>query len=372
MSPNSRSTTSKWLKNIAFFLVFAALGGLVGAIIGRSLKHATRKPDDWILLALPVAIFAAIAWHELGHALAGRLAGFRLYLFAAGPLRIDRLGHSLHFSFNRDIRLWGGVAASIPPPDALPSPAQLQRAMLRMVAGGPIFSLLGALVLLPAAWLLQPLSINAAGLLAITGFLSFAIALATCIPSRAAGFLSDGARILQLLRKGPEAAQWCSLAALSSLSTTLRPRDWPPALIDEIAAIPPCSYDGLMALWIRHNHHADREQWDLARTLLHQALDLLDHWPASTRGLLHLSAAFLFATRDRDPAAARHHFTLAAKPGLLSRDDLAPIEAAVLAAEGRRDEALAAADRAETALASKPPGPAAPAREFLQTLRQSA
>ncbi len=347
MATKPQSTAFKWLKNIAFFLVFAALGGLTGVIIGRSLKHATRKPDDWILLALPLAIFAAIAWHELGHALAGRLAGFRLYLFAAGPLRIDRLGHSLHFSFNRDIRLWGGVAASIPPPDALPSPAQLQRAMLRLVAGGPIFSLigalalpspaqlqramlrlvaggpifslLGALVLLPAAWLLQPLSINAAGLLAITGFLSFAIALATCIPSRAAGFLSDGARILQLLRKGPEAAQWCSLAALSSLSTTLRPRDWPPALIDEIAAIPPSSYDGLMALWIRHNHHADREQWELARTLLHQALDLLDHWPASTRGLLHLSAAFLFATRDRDPAAARHHFTLAAKPGLLDR-----------------------------------------------------
>ena len=371
MSPNSRSSASKWLKNLAFFLVFAALGGVVGAVIGRSLKHAPVRPDIWILLVLPLSIFAAIAWHELGHVLAGRLAGFRLYLFAAGPLRIDRSGHSLHFSFNRDIRLWGGVAASIPPPEALPSPAQLPRAMLRTVAGGPIFSLLGALVLLPAAWLLHPVSINAAGLLAITGFISFAIALATCIPSRAAGFLSDGARILQLLRKGPEASQWCSLAALSSLSTTLRPRDWPPALIDEIAAIQPCSYDGLMALWLRHNHHADREEWDSARDLLHQALALLDHWPAPTRGILHLAAAYFFATRDLDPAAARHHFDLAAKPGLRGRDDLAVVETAVLLAEGRRDEALAAADRAEAALASTPPGPAAPAREFLQTLRQS-
>jgi hypothetical protein len=127
-----------------------------------------------------------------------------------------------------------------------------------------------------------------------------------------------------------------------------------------------------MALWIRHNHHADREQWELARQLLHQALDLLDHWPPSTRGLFHLSAAWLFATRDRDPAAARHHFDLASKPGLLARDELAAVEAAVLFAEGRTADALAAASRAEATLASKPPGPAAPAREFLQTLRQSA
>lgn len=366
----SKPRPTRLLKAVLGGLLPLVLGGALGAYLGHTLKDAPAPASLWVLALLPPLIFAAIAWHELGHVAGGWISGFRLYLYTAGPLRIEREGKRLRWRFNRDLRLWGGVASTIPAPEALPSPGQLRRGMFRMTAGGPLFSLLGTLLLVPG-FALRATSADLAFMLLIAGATSGALAVATLLPFRTGGFLTDGARLLQFLR-GAEGDNWCAIAMLASLSVSVRPREWPAALLERIAAIPANTPDGVTALWLRHSYHADREDWAEARATLDAALASLCHWPPPARGILHLAAAFFFATHAEDAAAAREHFDLARKPGLLPRNELHLIEAAVLQAEGRHDEARLAAARAEASLASKPPGAAAPAREYLEALRQSA
>jgi hypothetical protein len=358
----------RFARQALFFAGALAVGAAFGAAMGNYMKGALVKPDVRVLALLPGLAILAIALHELGHAVGGWVSGFELHLFTAGPLRLERQGRRLRWLFNRDARLWGGLAATIPPASAVNDGQALRRGMFRMTAGGPLFSLLGSLLLLPAlVW--RDSEPNLALICLMAGTLSLAIMLATLIPMSAGGYVSDGGRLLQLLRNRDEGRRWCLLAVLGALSTSQRPRDWPAALMGQLEHIPATSYDGLMALWLRHNHHADREQWTEARATLDAALDNAGHWPASARGLIHLSAAYFHAAHAGDAAAARLHLEKARQPGLLSRDELHLVEAAVLRAEGRHQEALEAAARAEQALAGKSEGAAAPAREFLQTLR---
>ncbi|MGK7312516.1 MAG: hypothetical protein ACN0LA_09775 [Candidatus Longimicrobiales bacterium M2_2A_002] len=61
---------------------------------------------------------------------------------------------------------------------------------------------------------------------------SLAIAVATLFPGRASGFLTDGARLLQLLRGGPEAEADAALVTLMAWSVAgVRPRDWDPDVV---------------------------------------------------------------------------------------------------------------------------------------------
>jgi hypothetical protein len=296
----------------------------------------------------------------------GWSSGFVTWLFVVGPLRLERDNGRLVPRFNRDAALWGGLAAMAPPEGGATNPARLPSQMLRVVAGGPLASLLLALLLVPGLAMKQE-SRTFAFVLIITGFTSLAIAAATLVPHRAGGFLSDGARIRQLLRASDESRLWCAVAAVGSVASTLRPRHWPEDLIPSLRG-PGSSLDRVMAQWLLHAWHMDREEWDLAEDALHQALAGMSCAGAAMRSLVHASAALHYALRV-NPSAARAHFTSVASGAFFKPGDRDAIEAAVLAAEGRREESLARATHAESRLAGRSGVQAELYREILREVR---
>ena len=248
----------------ATLLVAAGLG--LGYALGRLLKLSggAPHPSPWVLLALPLVALLMIALHEFGHVLGGWSAGFALDFYAVGPLKIYRGYQRLHLGWNRSLALWGGLAASSPRGPQPPAPAALRRAMLRVVAGGPLLSFAGSLLLIPAALLLWS-SPSLAVILGAAGLMSFFIAVATAIPVKTSGFLSDGARFRQLLRGGEAADRWAYLAVLSGLSRTVRPRGWPAELVEACTTAGCLTYDGIAAAWLRSSWHEDRGELAEAR-----------------------------------------------------------------------------------------------------------
>lgn len=329
-------TLLKKYRSLLTGLAFMPLGGAFGYFVGKLLKQADgRLPDlgPWIWFWLVADMFLVIAWHELGHVIGGKLSGFRFYLYCVGPLRIDGGAQGLEVKLNRNLSLWGGIAATCPPPDNIPAQPVLHRQMLLMVALGPGFSLLGALAFFPANWL-WPQHPLAAAAFAIFGFMSLAIALATLIPYAAGGFVSDGARILSLLRKDDTAHRWVATAILGALADVERPRNWPASLIETVSTNAPADYDGIMGMWMRYAWHHDRKEFDAAADWLHRALAGVDTWPEAARPILYLSAAEFYAEVHHDAARAREYFALIKNPGFLPPASLALAEARILALEG--------------------------------------
>ncbi len=338
-----------WWNKAIFFAIFAGMGFVLGGLIGRMAKGKLNLGADplW-LLATPLVLLAVLFWHEAGHALGGRLVGFRLHLLAAGPMRLDRTPQGWRLSFNRNLGLWGGVAASGPDADLAPGLAQpglvqLPRRMLTMVAGGPVASLAGAVLALLLAWAMGP---GPARLLAgVFGVFSFLIAIATAMPQSFGGFKSDGQRVLELLRGGADAQRWCALATLSALALKERPRDWPKEIVELSTRDSDDSYDGISALWLRHSWHLDRGEKAEAGEWLERALEVVECWPAAARPLIYSSATYFYAMESGDPIKAQRYLELARKSGFLPPEGKALAEAAAAVANGRSDEAKAAAQR---------------------------
>lgn len=316
-------------------LVIAPVGGLFGYAIGKLLKGNSRDLHLGyeIVPIIFLVLWLVLAAHELGHVIGGWLAGFKFQLYAVGPLRIDREGKGLRFSFNRTASLWGGVAASSPDPSAISTSEILRRKMLLLVVGGPAASLLGGLFAFPAFALWSSHPAWAAAFI-IFATVSILIAFVTMFPIGNAGFVNDGARILNLLRRDEDGLRWVSSATLAALSTQLRPREWPAELIEHTTREVQPSYDGIMAMWMRFSWHLDRKEMSEAKSWLERALSHVNDWPAAARPILHSSAADFYARIEPDPSRAKYHLIEASKPGFIPAESLALSEASVFMAEG--------------------------------------
>lgn len=350
---------------------FAAAGLIVGYGIGKVLKAGGTEaaPDPWVLFAAPLIAWGTIAWHELGHLAGGWVSGFRTALFAVGPLKIERVHGRLQAGYNRSFHLWGGVAAAAPGQRQCTAES-VRRSMLRIVAGGPLFSLMFALLLIPAMRMFES-SPNAAALLGMTGLLSLFIGLATMVPSSMGGFQSDGMRLIQLLRGGERAERLARLGMISGLSIAVRPREWPGELMAAIASPGDRTFDGVSAAWLRACHYEDCGELDHARVWIEEALAGEENWPKPLRPVLHSTAAYIYANAG-EPALGRLHFERSRGPSLLSKEQLLQTEAAVLLGEDRCREAIEAAARALDLIPRNASGQGAWQREQLDEIVRKA
>lgn len=342
----------KRYRTILTSILLGLLGMPIGYLLGKLIRDdGSSLPTigPWIWLILVLNIFLVIAWHELGHLIGGWLSGFQFYLYAVGPLRIDRGPRGIEWNFNRNLSLWGGVAATSPAPDKIASPEQLRTQMLSLVAGGPLASLIGVSAFWPATllWPGQPLPAAAFG---IFGFLSAAIFIATMMPIQTGGFMSDGARILNLLKQDSTADPWFAAIILGTLAQARRPREWPAALVNQVTAGTEVNYDAIMAMWMRFSWHLDQGKLNEARHWLDKSLEQVDQWPEAAKPILFASAADFYARYEHDIEKARHYLDKARKPGFVHPSALAITESAVLAAEGRKDEARNTLRRSTPAL----------------------
>jgi hypothetical protein len=315
-----------------------------------------------LLVALPFAWLLAVAWHELGHVVAGRLVGGQFLLFIVGPFKWQRTPEGIRFSWNRSVNLGGGLSACLPLDDR-----DLPRRFAVMIAGGPLSSVLltvlaGGLaaVLDTAPW---------RGIAMLVAVMSGIIALTTLIPTEAAGFKSDGKRFLGLRRRDAAATQEAALLALSVAPMRgLRPAAFPPAQLAAATALHDGSAHALYGHLYAYQYHADRGELPLAQQSLDKVVDGESAMPGFMREMVRAEYAWLLAIGGGPSMAG---------PARAWLDSAGPVEmdpatrwraaAAVLLAEGQVPAAREAIAAGRVALRNNSMAPV-PSAFLLETL----
>lgn len=358
-------------------LLLQLVGGMaVGAVFGAAIAHFAMDslPKLELGLAGKMGLAAAVVIafpllvgvHELGHLLGGMAAGFRPLLFMVGPLRVEREGERFRVKLAFKGALFGGLAACAPT-----DTHDLRRRTLWLIAGGPIASLAAGVLLLALRAVLDAPPV-ADTLLLATGVISLLIFMASAIPSNTAGFYSDGARIIRLVRGGADVEREVACLAIIGLSMGGdRPRDWSPELVARAAAGEPDTLFGVAGRMYAYVHEMDAGRVDAARAHIETAVAAAEVLPKQVRPGLMLLAAVFAARVDRDAGRARDFLDRAAGGVMLQAHSRPLAEAAIAWAEGDRARAAERLDAAEAALAhASDPGGARMAADQVAELRR--
>lgn len=339
-------------------LIGAAVAVLCCSILLGLLPEARLGVLDWTVAFVP-ALILALAVHEAGHLLGGRLAGFRAVVFVLGPLLVERTAGGVRAGLNRSLALYGGTAASVPE-----DTHDLRRRTLLMIAGGPATSILSGVLALalrgPLGLAAIPAAAGHAHVIASTatavfGVASLLLSAVTLIPSRTGGPHTDGRRILQLLRGGPAADQEVALLALWGLMLAgRRPREWDSALVAQALAPADGTVFDVLARQLASVYALDRGEPADARRHLDGALALEEMLPPHARPGLLVQAAYFAAAVDGDAARARALFARAGTGPTVAPHQRLLAEAAVCLAEGDARPAAGLLDRAEAQLGRAP------------------
>ena len=370
-TPKRNSTVGRRIRSAATFLLIFGLGvGLTLGLITLFGNPAPRPAADeggaasstlGTIAFVVVAGFLALAVHEVGHAIGGRLHGMRLGMLIVGPVHIQREPDGrLGWRLNRRLSLAGGVVSSVPA-----STRRLRRAMLSFVAGGPVTSIVvGVLVL--ALYVLTDLRDTAAaqgGLqdalaagVFMLGVVSVGIGFVTLLPISQGAFVNDGKRILKLLRPGAYADAYAAVMALGAYTIAqVRPRDRDPDLVVQAASLADGSHEDLAGRLTAHSHALDHGDVEAAGEHIRYLLDHRDGAYPPYRPVIDLAAAYFEAAYAGDAASARSRLEGAGKSALLAFDPTARTrtEGAVLLAEGDAEGASEKLREAYAILASE-------------------
>ncbi len=356
------------MQMVVGMVVGAAFGAAIAYVAMDSLPRLELGAVGRLALAAAVVIAfpVMVGVHELGHLLGGMAAGLRPLLFMVGPLRVEREGERFRVKLSFKGALFGGLAACAPT-----DTVDLRRRTLWLIAGGPLASLAMGVLLLGLRPLLDAAPL-ADTLLVVGGMISLLIGVTSAIPSSAAGFYSDGARIIRLVRGGADVEREVACLAIIGLSMGgARPRDWSAELVARAAAGEPDTLFGVAGRMYAHAHEMDAGRLDAARAHLDAALAAAEILPKPARPGLMLQAALFAARVDGDPARARG-FLDGAEGGVMLQAHSRPLaEAAIAWAEGDRARAAERLDAAEAARGgASDPGSALMAADQIAGLRR--
>ena len=214
---------------VLFLLAFTLLGYVAGKLVVElpMLRGQVEQLSLWDILLVPLFFFLTIGLHELGHLLGGMSAGMRFLLLIVGPLHLTRGEGGLQLRWLFNPATLGGIAAATPDA-ARPLAPQLRR----LIIGGPLSSLLfGGLGLGLSLWLGGRLGAWAF----LVGGFSLLLFLATSVPIRAGGFMSDGMQLLEMLRGGRAVEERQRVTTILSQSYAgARPRQWNKEIITQL------------------------------------------------------------------------------------------------------------------------------------------
>lgn len=324
------SKGAKFAAIVAVALLFGTSLDSIMALFGVSFDAA--RASAWVLIpAIALSFFFVLSFHEAGHILGGKLVGFRFLLFVVGPVKLYAAEGGVRFGINRSLAMAGGLGGAAPTDSR-----NLRRRMMLYVAGGPVASLVLAALSFGVALVASP----SVGLVfGITSLTSLFVGVVTLVPSKFGGFVSDGSRLLMLLRGGPEAERWAALSALGGASMAgVRPRDFDGELVERSLSPSDGSLDEAGARSTAHYRALDLGDPEKGEDILRPALDIQDV-PEMLRSQLLLEAAFLRARFLGDPEEARKLFSTAKTNKVLDRSLPLRVEAAISLAEGDSEEA---------------------------------
>jgi hypothetical protein len=308
---------------------------LLGSV-GLLFSYWGPPPSHNELMYLLPALYLGLVTHELGHAVAAKLAGLDVGGLCIGGFMVIRSGGRWMFRFSlRWLLNLGGFVVPLPASHEFP-----QSRLAWSVAGGPIASIL----LTTVCWLAVHRSGDEAGdwsrtLLSASMF--FIVASVT--PYSVQGMMSDGLVLWQLWRKPEFARRLMNFLALRAAEMKgVRPRDWDGKLMHEIldTTEPEAFYTSVqLYAWYWRVDEGDETG----------ALEYLEKFLASAghgrskalkRSACQVAAAASASTRN-NPAQARVWMERARKFGRPTAvESTEGIEARIAMIEGRYEDAL--------------------------------
>jgi hypothetical protein len=313
----------------------------VGRAINAIKADDTSFMDIMLWFTYPwLAILAVIVVHELGHLVAGWSAGLKFVIIRFGPIEITS---PLRISFQPGrIRGASGWTSMFPA-----TTKRVRDRLLVLLVGGPLANLLSSMALI---CLVQ----NRSAFLDWFAFLSMVIGLANLVPFQRLNLVSDGKRILMLLRGDGQGERWMAILQLAGeLRNGAMAEDLNPELLVMATAIRDDSPDTVIAHLIAYS-----ASWytgsdpDTAR-LMETCFQYSPFAPAMVREALFADAG-VFQARKRKRADLAQGWladlpTKTQVPGLRER-----VEAAILEAQDNCQGALRKLDEVESAILTLP------------------
>ncbi|HEX7285253.1 MAG TPA: M50 family metallopeptidase [Candidatus Angelobacter sp.] len=300
--------------------------------------------QDWtpvgFVLIVPLAIFLAVAIHELAHVLAGAAVGFRFNSLRIGRIQFDR---PFRFSIYRGKGTGSGGWASMFPvkQDKLVSRA------VAMLFAGPAANLLTVALLLRSSASLGPFS-------SMFLLVSLALGVINLLPFRSRAVHSDGDRILMLLRNRSRGERWVAmLRLLAELRDGAMPESLSPAYLSKAIVVRDQSPDTVSAHSLAYSAAFHQHKDEEAAGMLEVCLQYSGYTAPVVRHALMTDAAVFQARRRRNPEVAQQW--LAELPKTPEIPWLRPrAEAAILEAQGDLPAAIKKLDETERLILAAP------------------
>ena len=334
--------------------VVIMLSGFEPAV--RGLTVFVRFVDSVILrassqpLGLGIRLIArwycVVAVHELGHVVAGFLAGFTFYWVSIGPIRLASDGKRMRLHLQK-LNWQGGFTAMLPSADKNSSDR-----WLFMVLGGAVANAVFACVLIFLAEVLQPDLTTGLRPLAI---FSAVLALLSLAPIRHPRFVTDGSRILMLLRNPAKTARWLAIVDLQrAFISGKNYRDWDPQAVQTAASAPDKSPDNVNGTSLAYAYECHSGNLQQAAAYLEHLLESTP--PEAIRTVLYAEATFFQGWHRRNLQRARLWW----ERGMRTRKKLPAYlrlreEATLLHIEGKYSEALEKLDEGLRTVRALPP-----------------
>ncbi len=336
------------------------------------------------VMALIVILFVPLAFHEMGHLLAGRLVGFKPYLLVLGPFGWRKTEGAFRFYWTGYWIQCSGLAGASP----LDS-RNLRNRTAIFILGGPLASLILAIPGARVGYYVKPFrswvgaSMPSSGgsahallwlLLAAWGFVSVSGLACGLLWPRSGPLRADISALTVLLRGYPHASRYAAVAALYFDGLNGVPAgEWPSSWIEAATCLSDVSADDAYGCYFAFTSFFARKDYGRAGKFLTRAREASSTLPADGRAAILMESAFFVLQYEQTvdaPILARRWFERAKRFYPASSIRLRRIESAVLFSEGAYAAALAKATQALKGLdaLSAPAGSDDRERAFLERL----
>lgn len=200
------------------------IAGLVGVLLGISPVMYPRYFAGFNGLLLLPALYVAVAVHEVGHLVAGRIVGMPPGAIVVGGMAIFKSGQRWIVRFDYRRMFFGGLAK------LLPENGDFRLASFAwVIAGGPLASVVFAIL---CGFVKFKYGSGPWGWTDTLFWTALLIPVCSLIPVSRGLSKSDGARLLILMRRPDQARPWMALWALQTEETRgVLPRDWDAELV---------------------------------------------------------------------------------------------------------------------------------------------
>lgn len=345
-STKAAQRLNKALEILSGMIVGAGIGIIIGNYAFDKGAGASL-PLGFKLLLVPLAIVAylfVIAIHEVGHLVAGRLQQLEFHFISVGPILFEKEAGTIRFKWNKNFNTYGGFVICLPNDHV-----RLTKRFAVYTAGGPLASILWGLLLL---LVLRHTTFDQG---AVSGYFFHAfvlmncvftlcIGLATLIPMHTEGFTSDGGRLLNLLKGGPNAQIEATLLQYYISATAgTRPALFAPEPLLQALALPVESPMKPYLHSLLYSHYLDVNDLEKAAFHLDAYLQDAANVPKGYVATLYLEKAWFEARYHKNVALATEYFQKEKFGVMVAQAQVLRTEAAIAFAEGNKELAVAKA-----------------------------